>query len=226
MSIIVVCKECRKSFKVSDKYAGKTGACPNCKKPLRVPEKSEEVKIHAPEAFEGGGRTKTGKLVTKPIARINAKFQPVTTAIIVASAVVILMATWLGGRAQLFQNTFVTAVGLLVVSPLLVIGAYEILRDDELEPYRGLQLYLRAAVCGTAYAILWGIFAMLSARGLITGELWSWAMVLPPLVVAGGLAATAALDLEFGNGMFHYGFYLLVTLILRWVAGMKWVWDI
>ena len=224
MSIIVVCTECRKSFNVNDKFAGKSGPCPNCKHTIRVPEKSEEVKVHTPEQFAGGGRSKAGKLITKPITRTNAKFQPVTTALIVASVLVTLLVTWAMGG--LFRDYAVaSAIGLLVVSPLLAIGAYKVLHDDEFEPYRGVPLYIRSAVCGTAYVILWGIFALLASRGLITGELWNWMLVLPPLVVAGGLAAMAALDLDFGNAMFHYGFYLLVTLVLRWVAGMTWIWD-
>jgi hypothetical protein len=36
----------------------------------------------------------------------------------------------------------------------------------------------------------------------------------------------ASLDLDFGDGLFHYGFYLVVTVLLRWLAGMKWVWDV
>ena len=68
MSIIVVCPGCRKSFKVSDKFAGKSGPCPNCKRTLEVPEKTQEVKVHAPEQFAGGGRSTTGKLVLKPVA--------------------------------------------------------------------------------------------------------------------------------------------------------------
>ncbi len=225
MSIIVVCPGCRKSFKVGEEHAGKTGSCPNCKHPIRVPKESEQVKIHAPEQFAGGGRTKTGKLVTKPIARSNARFHPVATAAIVAVAVVIVALTWVGGEAGFFQSTVFTALGLLAVSPLLALAAYEVLRDDELEPYRGLSLYVRAALCGAAYTALWGAFSLLASRGLVTGELWNWAMILPPLVVAGGLAAVAAFDLEFGNAMFHYGFYLLATLVLRWVAGLKWIWE-
>ena len=85
MSIIVVCPGCLKSFKVSDKFAGKTGPCPNCKRTLQVPTKEQEVKVHAPEAFAGGGKSTTGKLVTKPIARVNAKLRPVTTTLIVAA---------------------------------------------------------------------------------------------------------------------------------------------
>lgn len=226
MSIIVVCTKCRKSFKVSEQFAGRSGACPNCKAPIKVPKKGQEVKVHAPEEFEGGGRSTTGKLVTKPIARSNAKFQPLATALIVASALVIVIVTWIGGQNGLFDNFFVTAAGLILVSPLVVIAGYEMLRDDEYEPYRGVQLYIRAAICGTAYAALWGAFALLASRGLIGGELWNWLLVLPPFVVTGGLAAMGAFDLEFGNGMFHYGFYLLITLVLRWVAGMTWIWDI
>ena len=219
MSIIVVCKKCKKSFKVSDKFAGKSGPCPNCKATLRVPEKKEEVTIHAPEEFEGGGRSRTGKLITKPIARTDARFRPVVTVLIVAVSVGVAFLTWIGGREGLFESNFITTVGLLVLSPFLAIGAYEVLRDDEYEPYRGMALYLRAAACGTAYVALWGSFALLASRGLITGELWNWALVLPPLVVTGGLTAMGAFDLEFGNAMFHYSFYLLATLILRWLAG-------
>jgi hypothetical protein len=46
------------------------------------------------------------------------------------------------------------------------------------------------------------------------------------LVAAGGMFALATLDLEIGDCLFHYSFYLLVTVVLRWVAGMKWVWDV
>ncbi len=52
--------------------------------------------VHVPEAFADGGKGVSGKLVTKPIARINAKFRPVTTAIIAASVVVAFVAAWLG----------------------------------------------------------------------------------------------------------------------------------
>jgi hypothetical protein len=219
-------------FKVSDKFAGKTGPCPSCKRPLRVPTKAEEVTIDAPEEFAGGGKSTSGQLITKPIARINAKFRPLTTAIIVASVAAALVATWLGGRAGLFgedrsfQRIIASALGLLIISPPLVLAAYEVLRDDELEPYRGKSLYLRTAGCSLAYTALWGVFSLLVFKGWVTGELWNWLFVLPGLAALGGGAALAALDLDYGDGVFHYGFYLLVTVILRWVAGLGWVWNI
>ena len=227
MSIIVVCPGCRKSFKVSDKFAGKSGPCPSCKRTLQVPTKAEEVTVHAPEAFAGGGRTTTGKLITKPIARTDVKAHPVAIALIVAAVLLVLVATWLAGRSKLFDGApgmIAATVGLLLVSPPLVIAAYEVLRDDELEPFRGLSLYVRSAVCGLGYVMLWGVFALLVSPS-INGEVWNWVFVVPPFVVLGGFVAFAALDLEFGNAAFHYGFYLVATLLLRWAAGMKWIWD-
>lgn len=226
MSIIVVCPGCLKSFNVSEKFAGKSGPCPNCKRTLQIPTKSEEVKVHAPEAFAGGGKSTSGKLVIKPIARVNAKLHPVTTTLIVAAVVGVLLLTWLGGRMALFNNIFITTAGLLAISPALVIAAYEVLRDDELEPYRGKALLLRSAACSLAYVSLWGVFMLLASRGVITGELWVWFFVVPPFAIVGALAAMGAFDLEFSDAVFHYSFYLLATLVLRWAAGMKWIWDV
>jgi len=73
--------------------------------------------------------------------------------------------------------------------------------------------------------ILWGMFALLSSQEIINGEIWNWMFVIPSFVAIGGLIAMACFDLEFGNGAFHYGFYLIATLALRWAVGMKWVWD-
>jgi hypothetical protein len=226
MSIIVVCPGCRKSFKVSDQFAGRTGPCPSCKRPLKVPDKAQEVKVHAPEEFAGGGRSTSGKLVIKPVAFTPTKLQPVTTTIIIASVLVVLAVTWVGGRAHLFESMIATTVGLLLVSPPLVMAAYEILRNDDLEPYSGKQFYIRSSLCALGYMALWGLFTLLVSRGFVSGELWSWAFVAPPFAVAGGLFAMAAFDFDFGDGLFHYGFYFVATMILRWAAGMKWIWDV
>ena len=226
MSIIVVCPGCRKSFKVNDQFAGKSGPCPKCKRTLKVPEKSEEVKVHAPEEFEGGGRTTSGKLVIKPVSYASAKLHPVTTALIVAAVLTVLAVTWVGGEAHWFNNIYVSALGLLIISPPLVVAAYSVLHDAEFEPYSGKELYLRATLCALAYAALWGLFTLLVSRGFITVEMWSWLFVAPPFVLAGGLFAMAALDFDFGDSLFHYGFYLVATMLLRWLAGMNWVWDV
>jgi hypothetical protein len=226
MSIFVVCPGCRKSFHVSDKFAGKTGPCPKCKAVIQVPEKAEEVKVHAPTQFAGGGRSTTGKLVTKPIARQSAKFQPAVAAIIAAAVLIVFALTLAGGKAGLFRGNLVACgLGLLLVSPPLVVAAYTFLRDEELEPYRGVLLYVRSAICGLVYALLWGGFGYLISRQVLTTELWTWALTVPFFLI-GGLAALATLDLDFGSGLFHYAFYLLVTIVLRWAAGLGWIWQV
>jgi hypothetical protein len=118
--------------------------------------------------------------------------------------------------------------GLVVISPPLVLAAYWFLRDDELEPHSGKSLYIRAAVCALAYIGLWGMYSFVAdpARGILTGELWTWVFVAPPFLFTGALVALASLDLEFGNAFFHYSFYLLVTILLGWMAGMGWIWNL
>ena len=79
-----------------------------------------------------------------------------------------------------------------------------------------------AALCTLAYAGLWAAYAYL-AKPAMTDETWIWVFVGPPFVIAGGLAAMVCFGLEFGDGLFHYSLFLLVTLVLRRIAGMSWL---
>jgi hypothetical protein len=226
MPIVVVCPGCLKSFKVSDQHAGKTGACPKCKHAIKVPTKAEEVKVHAPEAFEGGGRSTSGKLVTKPIARAETKLKPVVVAMVAGAAVAVLAVTLVGRQLEVFKIAWVSGVGMLLVSPPLVMAAYWFLRDDELEPFRGRPLYVRTAACSVGYVALWGVFSLLVAQQMITAELWNWLFAVPAFTVVGAAIVFASFDLPFGDAIFHYGFYLVVTVLLRAAAGAGWVWNI
>jgi hypothetical protein len=210
---------------VSDKFAGKSGPCPHCKTVIRVPTKEEEVKVQEPEAAPPGAR---GAPAPKPILRTETKATPVGILLICVSALVVLIVTAVLGRAEFFVDGAVlkSAIGLLLVSPPLVVAGYSFLRDDEdLSPYRGKVLYLRAAICSVLYIALWGVYSYLSGR-VLTGELWTWVYVVPPFLVVGASAALATLDLDFGSGFFHYCFYLFATVLLRWLAGLGWVWQI
>lgn len=224
MPILVVCPGCRKSFRVSEKFAGKKGNCPNCKHEITVPTAAPEVKIHAPEAFASGGKTKTGELVTKPIARRVVKWNPTAAALIGGAALLALAVAFVGGKMGIWSRWTIPPV-LLAISPPLTAAAYAVLRDDEVEPHRGKTLWLRAAICGAAYSLMWGGFEYLGAYGLLTGELWTWLIILPPFAAVGGLLALATFDLDFGNGTLHFGFFALVTILLRAVAGIGWPWQ-
>jgi hypothetical protein len=225
MPIVVTCPSCRSRFKVSDRFAGQTGPCPKCKSPIRVPTPQEEVKVHAPTQFASGGRTASGELATKPIARKDTKLEPVAVVGLVAAVLTVLLVTWALGRNGLFEDYLaLRAIGLLLVSPALVLAGYTFLRDDELEPYQGTSLYLRVGICAVAYIALWWGYGFVADR-VLTGELWNWAYVAPPFLLLGALAALATLDLDFGSGFFHYSFYLLATILLRWIGGMGWLWQ-
>jgi hypothetical protein len=226
MKILVVCPGCRKRFEVSEKFAGKTGPCPKCKTVIRVPELSEQVVIHAPEEFDRGGRNQSGQLVLKPISRTETRFRPLVAAAFGGAALLVFLAAWFGREQGIWQNPWAVVVALLLLSPVLAVAAYSFLYDDELEPYRGRELWLRVAICGVVYALLWAVFARVTDSGFLTGELWKWLIVVPPFVAVGATAAAFALDFDFGNAAFHYAFYLLVTVFLRWAAGMGWVWNV
>lgn len=227
MSILVVCPGCQKRFQVSDRFAGKSGPCPQCNTPIKVPAENEEVKVHTPTAFAEGGRSTTGQLLTKPIARKEIKVAPVAAVAIGGGVVTVLLVTWAAGG--LIQGSrAIQALGLLLVSPPLVVAAYAFLRNDDLEPYRGTSLCIRTAICSVAYAALWAVYGYVSTPpgAVLTGKLWEWLFVLPPFFVTGALVALACFDLDFSSGFFHYAFYLLSTILLRWAAGMDWVWNV
>jgi hypothetical protein len=224
MSMVVVCNKCRRSFKVSERFAGKSGPCPNCKATIQIPAKQEEVKVHAPAEFGAGGRTIDGKLALKPIARKHAKLEPVAVVIIVGSALVVLLIGFVGGRFGLFDNLLVRAGALLLISPPLCVAGYSVLREDELEPYRGLWLWVRAAACGVAFGLLWWVYGYV-AGSILSGELWEFMFVVPAFLALGAFVPGVTFDLEYGNGFLHYAFYVLVTAILAWVAGLGWPWD-
>jgi hypothetical protein len=217
MPISVVCPGCKARFNVSDKFAGKKGPCPKCKTVLTIPAPAEEVKIHVPEEFASGGKDSKGRAVGKPIPRSESKLQPVLITAIVA-VVLGSLGISLAARA-LNDKTALIIVGLACLSPAVAVGGYSFLREEELEPYRGVELWIRATICGVVYAILWGVY--LYIRPYLPGELYQWLLVAPPIIGVGALAALSTFDLDYGSGALHYCFYLLMTFILASAMGLS-----
>jgi hypothetical protein len=208
---------------VSDQFAGRTGPCPNCKTPIRIPTPQPEVKIHAPEPVSKVASSGGEHLVIKPIAHRDMKWRAGVAAAIAGGWLAVLLAAYLA-RDILKPSVWLRGIGLLLVSPELVAGGYAFLRDDEVEPYRGRPLRLRAGILAAIFALLWGIYSFV-VRGGVGDELWTWFVVVPPFLVIGALAAHACLDLDFDNALVLYGFYLVATMLLGWAAGMGWPWQ-
>lgn len=226
MAIDVTCPGCKTRFQVSDKFAGKKGPCPKCKFVIQVPDKEDEVIIHAPEV--SGPVDSKGQAVLKPIARKEVRLSiPVIVGIVSAVLVVLVLALVIrlqfpGGKVP----ELLTIVGAIAIAPPLAFAGYTFLRDDELEPHRGLGLLLRLIPCSVVYPLLWGIYWFGFAYLDLTPELLYMVVIVPVMIAIGAITSQASLDLEFGTGALHYTMYLVATVILRLIMGMNAYWNV
>jgi hypothetical protein len=219
MSVNVICPGCHARFAVSDKFAGKEGPCPKCKQKIKIPELAEEVVVHTPEAF--GPKGSGGRAVLRPISREETNFSWVW-AVGIGAGVVLAFVVAIVMRSMGDTPTALVAAGAVVLGPLLAIGGYTFLRDDQLEPYRGLNLMVRSLICGGVYAVLWGVYGWAVKDYLFNGDIETFQLLLvvPPMLLIGSLTSAASFEIDFGNAALHYGLYLLVTVLLRCAAGM------
>jgi len=120
-------------------------------------------------------------------------------------------------------NKLWLGAGALVLAFPLVFSGYTFLRDDELEPYRGMSLAIRVTICALVYALLWAAYAWLPAYAfnLQHYQVFHLLLIAPPIFIAGATAAFASLDLDFGTGLLHYGMYVLVSGALAMFVGAQ-----
>jgi predicted Zn finger-like uncharacterized protein len=233
MAIDVTCPSCHTRFQVSEKFAGKSGPCPKCKKTIKVPELKEQVVIHAPEV--SGPVDSKGVAVLKPISRTEVRLSmPMIAGIVGAIAAVLIAAVAIrvaypGGKVP----DFMTILGSILLGPPLAFAGYTFLRDDEFEPYRGVEVLIRSLACGLVYAAIWGaywlVFAYFNNWNPPSGWQPSWqimAAVVPVMVALGAFAAQASYELELTTGALHYSLYLISTVVLRFIMGMDPHWNV
>lgn len=231
MPIPVVCPGCKARFNVSDQFAGKKGPCPKCKVVITIPNapppaiKEEEVKIHVPEQYASAGKGTKGQAISKPIVRQEVKLSTNQIAMMVGAVLLVLLLAVMGRFMKGSMQMILIVVGLAAISGPIALAGYSFLRNDELEPYRGRSVLLRAGICAVVYAGLWGVFYALTSTGYVTGQMWEWLYVAPLFVVIGAATAFAVFDLDFGTASLHYAFFVVCTLLLRWAMGMPPIWS-
>lgn len=220
MAISVVCSGCTSRFTVSDQFAGRTGPCPKCKKPITIPKKlAGGVTIHEPEPSATKGAT--GRMPTAPIVFEEQPLSLMVVAGVIAGAIGCLLValacrlTWGPGTAPIWLLA-AGAAGLAF--PCAWLG-YWIVRDREIPPLPTASLAVRCAVCAVVYASLWGVHAFLPIEQMHE-EFWRWLFVGPIFGFAGALAAFAALDLDWGTAIAHFSLYVVFTALLRWILGL------
>ncbi|TWT59279.1 hypothetical protein [Allorhodopirellula solitaria] len=222
MSIQVTCPHCFKRFQVSDKFAGKSGPCPACKKSIKVPELTEQVVVHAPE--DESPKDSKGRSVLKPITAED----PVLTnrmLFMAAAGVVALFAVALAFRLTGGTPLWGQLLGVVLLAPLLVRIGYTFVHDRELAPYTGVELRNRVLVCSALLVATWIVYAFVPAYvlDLESASEMSWTMAgitFCVMLVLGAFASVACFELEFPNGLAHAGFYYSVVIILALVAGV------
>lgn len=218
MPIHVVCSGCKTSFTVNDKFAGKKGPCPKCKTQITIPEKGEEIVIHAPEPVKGDPKS---RVIFTPLRRSETKFNRVWAIVIGVLVVGIIAAAFALRTYDGEVPALILAVGAVLLGPPLAWGGYTFLRNDELEPYRGRDLLLRATIAGVLYAAIWGAYAAIPWVLDTQLELYVLVFIVPPLIALGGFIALACFDLEFGNGVIHYSMYVIITILLCLIMGVE-----
>jgi hypothetical protein len=223
MAIQVTCPGCLSRFTVSDKYAGKKGPCPKCKKEIIVPEKGEEVVIHAPETE--GPKDSKGVAVLKPIKRAELNLSRTQIGIAAGIAVLSIVLALVGRFAFSPAPAWYLAFGALALSfPIAWVG-YRFLRDDELGGYLGNELSIRLAACAAIFSVTWGLYWFLSYyfgyKSLAEVEGLFFAIFLAGMILVGTLGSLACLELEFSQSLMHYVLYLGVTFLLAMVCGVE-----
>jgi hypothetical protein len=219
MPIPVLCGGCGSRFTVSDKFAGQTGPCPKCKKPIKVPVPAvKSVTIH--EAEPAIPTAPGQRPLTVPFKRVEKPISGVVWALIGVGAILTLFAAWALGRTTQPQGppAWALLAGAFAVAVPCVVLGYAAVRERELEPYRGRSLLLRVLICSLVYTLLWGVKGMLPPDA--TTEMWQWVFLGPLFFLPGALAALATLDLDWGPAIAHFSFYVIVTALLRWLVGL------
>ena len=161
------------------------------------------VTVHTPEAFAGGGRTATGKLAIKPVARKEVKVKSKTVAIVAGITLGIVLVAWLGGRFGLFGRWH---IGIRVgrdrpVARFAAAGRHPVylFTRRRVAPYRGTALYLARGVFARVRGAVGRV--QLCCRGAVgryDGSI-GWIILAPPLFIIGTLVAATSLDLDMAT---------------------------
>ena len=217
MPIRVTCTGCHTRFNVSDKFAGREGPCPKCKIKIRIPSKSEEVVVHAPEV---GPKDSQGKSILKPIARKETKISGVQIAVIACTIVGFLICSLLVG--QFFSVSQIPGwlfpLGAIALAVPVCFGGYSFLRDQDLGVFRGQELWIRIAGCALIYALLWLLVPLMNYAFVDLGQTGAF-VALGIMLVAGAGVASLAFDLDYLVGLMHAGLYLSCCLVCRLLTG-------
>ena len=221
MPIHVVCTGCRKRFQVADAHAGKTGPCPSCQKPIKIPRPEDEVVIQEPENFGPAGTS--GRPVLKPVARTDTQLSLLQWILIATGVVAVLVTAFVlrGRLGEPAEHVWLLAAGSLLVGFPVCIAGYSFLHDAELEAYQGKSLFLRTAICALVYTAIWGLYAWTPQMFYIEDiEAIHVPFFLVPFCCMAAIVPLATLDLDYTFSLIHCGLFVVTTALLGTIIGI------
>lgn len=114
---------------------------------------------------------------------------------------------------------------ILLAMPITLVG-YWFLHDDELQGYKGQQLWIRSGICAIGFAASWALYAFVpiyvnsrSSMAEISGA--EMALFIAIMIGMGTMISVAAMELELLQGLQHYMLYFGITFLLAWLAGTQ-----
>lgn len=222
MPIPVTCPGCLSRFTVSDKFSGKEGPCPKCKKKIRIPDKSEEIVIHAPD--DAAPKDAKGRSIFKPIQHDD---KPISKSVLYSSiggSVLVVVIAIVLRILDVRLPGIVVFLGAIGLAPPLVYAGYFFLQDRELDGYVGQQLLIRVAIASGVFVLTWAIYVGLSyyfESDLLAETPQIQMLIFIGIMVGiGTFTSLAAFDLDAFKGFLHYMLYFVVTIGLCAVMGV------
>lgn len=209
-------------FDVSEKFAGKEGPCPKCKKIITIPTLEESVVVHAPE--HSGPKDSTGQSVLKPISRKETVLSRLHITLIIAAIALFLGAAIMARGMYPDKETFpvwLLGVGAGLIALPIAFAGYTFLRNQEAAPFRGQNLWSRLAISGATYAALWMLMPLMSYA--FPGNQIGAIIALVGMIAAGGAIGMLVMDFDYMFGVLHYGMYLGICMIGRLIVGLGWL---
>ncbi|MDR1964691.1 MAG: hypothetical protein LBQ50_13010 [Planctomycetaceae bacterium] len=208
---------------MSDRFAGAKGPCPNCNTVINIPKAA--VKIHGAEEFEQGGKTVTGKLILKPISRLEMDFDPIYAGFCALAVLLVYGFTWLLGVMVTSTGTrdVIGGIGVFFIAFPLSLFGYQVLRDrEQLFMLTGSDLYRKTGMSAVVYAVLWILFEILI--WYMSADFFFVWIYFAAFACLAMLATHAVLDINLGSSLLHYLIFFVAVLILRGTLGVGWLW--
>lgn len=224
MAINVICPGCHARFTVADEHAGKEGPCPKCKQTITIPKLEDQVVIHAPT--DDSPKDAQGRSVLKTVKKTDAGFNPLIATGVAVTVLMTLVVAFLLRGQEMANSYEVLVTGAVLLGPLVAWAGYSFLRDQELEPYSGSSLWIRATACGFVYAAAWFIYMLIASQIAETGwqenglEIWQMLFAGAVAFGIGTFVGIVSLDLEPVMASLLCAMYFIITVLLRFVMAL------